>query len=99
MNILLRFDVTKTLEIEESVLQNWLTLIESNYHSSNSYHNSTHAADVLQSSAYFLEKPNIQAVLDPVDELVILIGAIVHDVDHPGIQIINPNPTARRGED
>jgi len=84
MNILLRFDVTKTLEIEESVLQNWLTLIESNYHSSNSYHNSTHAADVLQSSAYFLEKPNIQAVLDPVDELVLLIGAIVHDVDHPG---------------
>ena len=29
-------------------LQNWLTLIEANYHATNSYHNSSHAADVLQ---------------------------------------------------
>ena len=30
------------------ILQNWLTLIEANYHATNSYHNSSHAADVLQ---------------------------------------------------
>ena len=48
MTTLLRFEVTKTLKIEDSVLQNWLTLIEANYHSANSYHNSSHAADVLQ---------------------------------------------------
>jgi len=84
MNILHRFNVLETLGVEEQVLQNWLTLIESNYHSQNSYHNSTHAADVLQASAYFLEKPRIQEVLDPVDQLIVLIGAIIHDVDHPG---------------
>ena len=50
MTTLLRFEVTKTLKIEESILQNWLTLIEANYHTANSYHNSSHAADVLQVS-------------------------------------------------
>jgi high affinity cAMP-specific and IBMX-insensitive 3',5'-cyclic phosphodiesterase 8 len=40
MTVLARFDVPRTLGIEESVLQNWLTLIEANYHAGNSYHNS-----------------------------------------------------------
>ena len=48
MTTLLRFELTKTLKIDESILQNWLTLIEANYHTENSYHNSSHAADVLQ---------------------------------------------------
>lgn len=84
MTTLLRFEVTKTLKIEESTLQNWLTLIEANYHSANSYHNSSHAADVMQATAYFLEKENVKSSLDNVDEAICLIGAIIHDVDHPG---------------
>lgn len=43
-----RFDVCSTLEIDERILQNWLTTIETNYRADNRYHNSTHAADVLQ---------------------------------------------------
>lgn len=84
MTTLLRFEVTKTLGIEESTLQNWLTLIEANYHSANSYHNSSHAADVMQATAYFLEKESVKSLLDNVDEAICLIGAIIHDVDHPG---------------
>jgi high affinity cAMP-specific and IBMX-insensitive 3',5'-cyclic phosphodiesterase 8 len=84
MTTLLRFEVTKLLGIEESTLQNWLTLIEANYHSANSYHNSSHAADVMQATAYFLEKDNVKSLLDNVDEAICLIGAIIHDVDHPG---------------
>ena len=38
--IAIRFEVPRTLGIEESVLQNWLTLIEANYRSGNTYHNS-----------------------------------------------------------
>jgi high affinity cAMP-specific and IBMX-insensitive 3',5'-cyclic phosphodiesterase 8 len=48
LRILNRFQVTRTLAIEEAVLHNWLNLMEANYLASNSYHNSTHAADVLQ---------------------------------------------------
>ena len=38
--IMFRFEVPRTLGIEESVIQNWLTLIEANYRSGNTYHNS-----------------------------------------------------------
>jgi len=84
MTVLTRFEVPRTLGIEESVLQNWLTLIEANYRSANTYHNSSHAADVMQATAYFLERENVRSLLDPVDEAICLLGAIIHDVDHPG---------------
>jgi len=84
MTVLTRFEVPRTLGIEESVIQNWLTLIEANYRSGNTYHNSSHAADVMQATAYFLERENVRSLLDPVDEAICLIGAIIHDVDHPG---------------
>ena len=56
MAILIRFQLHKTLGCSENVLFNWLTLIEANYKGTNSYHNSTHAADVLHATAYFLGK-------------------------------------------
>lgn len=48
MNLLLRFDVPNVLSCDENILYNWLTVIELNYHAENTYHNSTHAADVMQ---------------------------------------------------
>jgi high affinity cAMP-specific and IBMX-insensitive 3',5'-cyclic phosphodiesterase 8 len=84
MTIMTRFEVPRTLNCDEATLQNWLTVIEANYHSSNTYHNSTHAADVLQSTAYFLQRNRIKALLDPLDLTACLIAAAIHDVDHPG---------------
>ena len=57
---------------------------EAHYHSSNTYHNSTHACDVLQCTAYFLEKERLKSMFDAVDEAICLIASAVHDVDHPG---------------
>lgn len=48
MNLLLYFDVPNILNCDETTLYNWLTVIELNYRSGNTYHNSTHAADVMQ---------------------------------------------------
>lgn len=48
MNLFTHFDVASTLNCDEKTLYNWLTVIEMNYHVENSYHNSTHAADVMQ---------------------------------------------------
>lgn len=48
MELFRRFDVFATLNISEYVCRNWLAMVESNYHAQNSYHNSTHAADVMQ---------------------------------------------------
>lgn len=43
-----RFDVFNTFNCDETTFGAWLTVIEQNYHSANTYHNSTHAADVMQ---------------------------------------------------
>lgn len=37
-------------------MANWLQVIGANYRRENTYHNATHAADVLQATAYFLDK-------------------------------------------
>lgn len=79
-----RFELHRTLKCSQKTMQNWLALIEANYHRSNTYHNSTHASDVVHASAYFLEKEKMKQICDPVDEAICLIAAAMHDVDHPG---------------
>ncbi|XP_058521502.1 high affinity cAMP-specific and IBMX-insensitive 3',5'-cyclic phosphodiesterase 8A isoform X2 [Ochotona princeps] len=79
-----RFGICEFLNCSESTLRSWLQIIEANYHSSNPYHNSTHSADVLHATAYFLSKERVKKTLDPIDEVAALIAATIHDVDHPG---------------
>jgi hypothetical protein len=57
------------------------------YHKDNHYHNAIHASDVAQSTFYFLEKSDVNIVcgLDLLETVSSLIGAAVHDVDHPGV--------------
>lgn len=59
-----RFGVCEYLKIEENLLVNWLTLIESNYRQTNPYHNSTHAGDVLHASAFFLSTDKISVSIE-----------------------------------
>ncbi|XP_062290257.1 high affinity cAMP-specific and IBMX-insensitive 3',5'-cyclic phosphodiesterase 8B isoform X5 [Scomber scombrus] len=84
LKIFTSFGVCEFLNCSEATLRSWLQLIEASYHSSNSYHNSTHAADVLHATAYFLRKERVKSSLDQLDEVAALIAATVHDVDHPG---------------
>uniref|UniRef100_A0A2C9K9X0 Phosphodiesterase n=1 Tax=Biomphalaria glabrata TaxID=6526 RepID=A0A2C9K9X0_BIOGL len=83
LTIFARFGVCEFLNISETCLVNWLQMIESNYHAKNHYHNSTHAADVLHATAYFLDKERSKEILDQLDQVSSLIAAVVHDVDHP----------------
>lgn len=84
MNLMCHFDVPNTLGCDEATLHNWLVIIEKHYRATNTYHNSTHAADVLQASAGFLERERLKQIMDPLDEATCLIAAAAHDVDHPG---------------
>ncbi|XP_064452337.1 high affinity cAMP-specific and IBMX-insensitive 3',5'-cyclic phosphodiesterase 8B isoform X8 [Mirounga angustirostris] len=84
LKVFSRFGVCEFLHCSETTLRSWLQLIEANYHSSNAYHNSTHAADVLHATAFFLGKERVKGSLDQLDEVAALIAATVHDVDHPG---------------
>uniref|UniRef100_A0A286X7L5 Phosphodiesterase n=1 Tax=Cavia porcellus TaxID=10141 RepID=A0A286X7L5_CAVPO len=84
LKVFSRFGVCEFLNCSEATLRAWLQVMEANYHSSNAYHNSTHAADVLHATAFFLGKERVKGSLDQLDEVAALIAATVHDVDHPG---------------
>ncbi|XP_072396302.1 high affinity cAMP-specific and IBMX-insensitive 3',5'-cyclic phosphodiesterase 8 isoform X1 [Diabrotica undecimpunctata] len=84
MSLFNHFEVASVLNCDEKTLFNWLTVIEANYHMENSYHNSTHAADVMQATAGFLEKDRMKSIIEQLDEATTLIAAAAHDVDHPG---------------
>lgn len=84
MKLFAHFSIPYILKCDEKILQQWLIVLETNYHKDNSYHNSTHAADVMQATAHFLEKDKIKCLMDPLDEAICLIAAAAHDADHPG---------------
>uniref|UniRef100_A0ABD2VXR4 PDEase domain-containing protein n=1 Tax=Trichogramma kaykai TaxID=54128 RepID=A0ABD2VXR4_9HYME len=82
--LLLRYDLPTHLNCDESTMLNWLTAIESNYKRDISYHNSTHAIDVLQGVACFMQSESLRSILEPLDEIAALLAAAAHDIDHPG---------------
>lgn len=84
MKIFREFDVPLKLQIDEMVLDRWLVMMESNYLERNPYHNSTHAADVLAATAFFLRTDRCRSLLSDFDIVASLIAATIHDVDHPG---------------
>ena len=79
-----KFNVASRLGCSERTIHNWLMMVESHYLPSNTYHNSTHAADVLQATARFMLSDRLKSLLDPLDEVAVLIAAAAHDIDHPG---------------
>ncbi|ELU01080.1 hypothetical protein CAPTEDRAFT_201790 [Capitella teleta] len=79
-----RFDVLDFLQVGEKQMAAWLQVMEVNYHSANSYHNSTHAADVMHATAYFLSQDRCKSLFEPMDVVAALLAAVIHDLDHPG---------------
>ncbi|XP_051162766.1 high affinity cAMP-specific and IBMX-insensitive 3',5'-cyclic phosphodiesterase 8-like isoform X3 [Leptopilina boulardi] len=84
LSIMNEFHIPAELNCDERTLQNWLTVIEANYRSENSYHNSCHAADVLQATAIFLKSNRLKLMFNSIDITAALIAAAAHDIDHPG---------------
>ncbi|VDP67128.1 unnamed protein product [Echinostoma caproni] len=84
MKVFNRFNVFGVLRINEPMMMTWLTVIEENYHMNNPYHNATHAADVMQCTAYLMRRDALTSVFDSMDEVAMLLAAVVHDLNHPG---------------
>lgn len=84
MRLFREFNVIQVLETDECTALNWLRIIQTNYRRTNTYHNATHASDVMQATANFLTHSRCQKLLSPLDQAACLISAAVHDVDHRG---------------
>lgn len=50
----------------------------------NSYHNRTHAADILQGVNFMLSEGGLVEFLPDIDKLSLIIAAIAHDIGHDG---------------
>ena len=82
-----RLDIVKSEIIERDILKNFLNEIVENYSRVNAYyHNDLHAADVMQTLYTMLIKGNLKAKmkLDDLSKFAIIIGALGHDLKHPG---------------
>ncbi|DAZ99654.1 TPA: hypothetical protein N0F65_001891 [Lagenidium giganteum] len=74
-----------SLNIEQNVLVGFLLEIQRGYVATNPYHNSIHAADVMQTVYYFLMQPELAPFLRPLDRVLALISAGIHDFKHDGV--------------
>lgn len=65
----------------------FLREVQSLYHD-NPYHCAMHAADVTQGTYSLMCATGLFQSLPPIEALALLLSAIVHDVDHPGVNNI-----------
>uniref|UniRef100_A0A8C2UZS7 Phosphodiesterase n=1 Tax=Chinchilla lanigera TaxID=34839 RepID=A0A8C2UZS7_CHILA len=87
-------DLLKKFRIPVDTLVTYMLTLEDHYHADVAYHNSLHAADVLQSTHVLLATPALDAVFTDLEILAALFAAAIHDVDHPGVSnqfLINTN--------
>ncbi|XP_066534101.1 3',5'-cyclic-AMP phosphodiesterase 4D-like isoform X4 [Hoplias malabaricus] len=87
-------DLLRSFKIPIDTFLTFLTALEENYHSDVAYHNSIHAADVVQSTNVLLSTPTLQAVFTELEILSAMFASAIHDVDHPGVSnqfLINTN--------
>ncbi|XP_054859373.1 cAMP-specific 3',5'-cyclic phosphodiesterase 4A isoform X2 [Eublepharis macularius] len=87
-------DLLKTFKIPVDTLVTYIMTLEDHYHADVAYHNSLHAADVMQSTHVLLSTPALDAVFADLEILAALFAAAIHDVDHPGVSnqfLINTN--------
>jgi len=82
--LFVKYDLPRKFSIPEDVLIGFLAEVQGGYHT-NPYHNSMHAADVLQVFHFIVAKGGLGDYLSDEDMLAGLTSAIIHDYDHPGL--------------
>ncbi|XP_037067742.1 cAMP-specific 3',5'-cyclic phosphodiesterase 4C isoform X1 [Peromyscus leucopus] len=93
-SVLQERDLLQTFRIPADALRAYLLTLEGHYHADVAYHNSVHAADVVQSAHVLLGAPALQAVFTDLEVLAAVFACAIHDVDHPGVSnqfLINTN--------
>ena len=85
--ILALYDSFKIENIHEAKFANFIKAIQGGYRSDLPYHNSAHAADVVQMFHYFIKtcKAREFSNLSSGDISACVISAAIHDYQHPGL--------------
>jgi len=76
--------VMRELNIKQSLFRNFCMEIENQY-LENPYHNSLHAADVVQTTHRLLTNTTLRECSSELEVLSAIFAAVCHDVGHPGV--------------
>ena len=82
-HLLHKWGALSNFNLDEDVVRNWLAFVENTYQD-NEYHNSLHAADVLQAVHFLLGRGGAAQYLPPLAVLALLLSAMIHDAGHDG---------------
>ncbi|KDD73750.1 hypothetical protein H632_c1869p0, partial [Helicosporidium sp. ATCC 50920] len=85
LQVLRRHGLVRRLCLDERKLRAFLRAAEAAY-LPNPYHNSTHAADVVQAMGSMLRLDGWEQRLRDVERLALIVAAAVHDLGHPGVR-------------
>lgn len=85
VDIVCSWGLEQAFRMPENSLESFIGEVASHY-KSNQFHNFAHAASVMQASHMMLKELDARSrrKFARVDALVLLLGAVVHDVGHPG---------------
>ena len=84
LELLQSLDALRILKIDEEVLLRFLVVVRLNYRKVH-YHNFCHAADTCHTVYCYLINNKLGEYLTEIEKLTILLTAVVHDVDHMGL--------------
>jgi len=82
--IVAHHDLLAEISCTQQTFTNFITAIELGY-ANNPYHNSSHAADVLNGCHHFVKALDFDKVLTKNQMVSLLIAAAIHDFEHPGL--------------
>jgi len=78
-----KYDLLARFKVPSQVLVNFLTTVEKGYRD-NPYHNSTHAADVVQTVHFFMSRSGqFGGQTTQIEVMAALVASAIHDYDHP----------------
>lgn len=77
-----KFNLDEVFKIPEGVLRNFLMKLEATY-KPNPYHNSVHAADVMNSHLFLVNNSKLFEYCTNIDVMAGIIAALGHDAGHP----------------
>lgn len=79
------FGLFERFNVPKDKFQNFLNDCRNNYVRKNPYHNFRHAFDVTQTVYLLLTSGGAAAYLSYLEIFAVLIGAVIHDIGHPGL--------------
>lgn len=72
-------------KVDRQTVENYLLQVEAEYNA-NSYHNSTHACDVTQTSAIIMQSfAKVVNDIPKMDMFCVIMASVVHDLGHLGV--------------